>query len=203
MQSFNSDYLRRLVAGDRAAEEHFFRYFSEVLRIKLRARFRNPTLIEDLRQETLRRVFTAIKQGVALRSSESLGGFVNSVCKDLLFETYRRNVKSGAGELGDNDATDGHGGVEADLVSEGRRRKVRRVLNELSEKDRELLRLVFSGRAAICRANDVEREYLRALLHRAIERFRVLSQTASETQNPAIGSKGPAEADRAFGLNAG
>jgi RNA polymerase sigma-70 factor (ECF subfamily) len=176
-ESFNGEYLRRLVAGDKATEDHFYRYFSELLRIKLRARFRDPALIEDLRQETLLRVFTAIKQETTLRSPESLGGFVNSVCNNLLFELYRRNAKNRTVELGDYDAMDGRGSVEADLVTEERRREVRRVLNELPEKDRELLRLVFyegAGRDAICRAYHVEREYLRVLVHRAKGRFREL-----------------------------
>jgi RNA polymerase sigma-70 factor, ECF subfamily len=176
-ECFNSEYLRRLIDGDRATEDHFFRYFSELLRIKLRARFRDPALIEDLRQETLLRVFTAIKRDASLRSPESLGGFVNSVCNNLLFEMYRHNAKSRTIELGECYAADGHDSVEAELVTEEHRREVRRALNELPESDRELLRLVFfedAGREAICRAFHVERNHLRVLVCRAKGRFRDL-----------------------------
>src|SRR5690242_21887601 len=89
-ETFDSEYLRLLASGDQATEDHFYRYFSELLRIKLRARLRDSALIEDVRQETLLRVFTAIKQDGSLRSPESLGAFVNSVCNNLLFELYRR-----------------------------------------------------------------------------------------------------------------
>ena len=176
-ESFDGEYLRLLIAGDPATEDHFFRYFSDLLRIKLRARLRDPSLIEDLRQETLLRVFTAIKQEGSLRDPGSLGAYVNSVCNNLLFELYRRNAKSRTVELGDHDACDDRSSVESDLVDEERRREVRRVLDELSPKDRELLRLVFyegAGREAICRAYQVEREYLRVLVHRAKGRFRDL-----------------------------
>jgi RNA polymerase sigma-70 factor (ECF subfamily) len=174
-ESFNGEYLRRLVDGDRATEDHFFRYFSELLRIKLRARFRDPALIEDLRQETLLRVFTAIKHASSLRNPESLGSFVNSVCNNLVRETYRRNAKERTVELGRYDATDEHGSAEAMLVTEERRREVRRILNVLSERDREILRHVFfedAGREAFCRTSHVGRGYLRVLLYRAAGRFR-------------------------------
>src|SRR5262249_42708716 len=154
----------------RRKNRHFFRYFSELIRNKLRARVRDRALIEDLRQETLLRVFTAIKQDSSLRRPQSLSFFVNSVCNNLLFETYLRNAKSPTLELGSCDAIDGHDSAEGDLVTAERRREVRRVLNGLREKDRELLRLVFyeeAGREAICRAYHVEPEYLRVLLHRA------------------------------------
>jgi RNA polymerase sigma-70 factor (ECF subfamily) len=177
-ESFSGEYLRRLIEGDPDTEDHFCRYFSDLLGIKLRARFRDAALIDDLRQEILLRVFTAIKRSSSLRSPESLGGFVNSVCNNLLIEMYRRKASSRTVELGDHDIVDGRGSAEMELVTEERRREVRRVLNELPERDRELLRLVFCenvGREAICLAYHVEREYLRVLVHRAKRRFRDLA----------------------------
>src|SRR5262249_33665882 len=147
-EPFNSEYVQRLNAGDPATEEHFFHYFSELVHIKLHARLRDPALIEDLRQETLLRVLTAIKQDGSLRSPESLGGFVNSVCNHVLYEMCRHNAKYRTTELGAYDVSDQHGTVEAELVTEERRREVRRVLNVLPKKDRELLRLVFYEDAA-------------------------------------------------------
>jgi RNA polymerase sigma-70 factor (ECF subfamily) len=179
--------LRRLSAGDRATEDHFVRYFSELLRIKLRARLSDPALIEDLRQETLLRVFTAIKQERSLRNPESLGAFVNTVCNNLLLEMYRRNAKSRTVELGDYDVGDERGTVEAELVTDERRQEVRRVLSELPEKDRNLLRLVFYEEVrpeAICRAYHVDRDYLRVLVHRAKGRFRDLLLRGAQDCKP-------------------
>src|SRR5262249_2100962 len=60
--AFDDDYVRRLIAGDPPIERHFFEYFSELLWIKLRSRLRNAALIDDVRQETLLRVLTALKE---------------------------------------------------------------------------------------------------------------------------------------------
>jgi RNA polymerase sigma-70 factor (ECF subfamily) len=52
---------------------------------------------------------------------------------------------------------------------------VRKVLADLPEKDRALLRMVFleeGDRSAISRHFQVDNDYLRVLLHRAKERFR-------------------------------
>jgi RNA polymerase sigma factor (sigma-70 family) len=65
--------------------------------------------------------------------------------------------------------------VEAWLVSEERKRIVREVLEELSQKDRSLLRAVFfeeREKAEVCRELGVDRDYLRVLLHRAKSRLR-------------------------------
>ena len=45
--------------------------------------------VEDARQETFVRVLAALKQKRALATPESLGAFVNSVCNNVLLETYR------------------------------------------------------------------------------------------------------------------
>jgi len=175
--SFDADYVRRLSDGDAATERHFYAYFSGLLRIKLRARLRDASAIEDLQQDTLLRVLTAIKKDGTLRDAESLGSFVNSVCNNLLFELYRVHARNRTVELREYDPSDGRNTVEEDLVSEEEQREVRTLLDELPVRDRDLLRLVFyegANRDAICRAYNVDREYLRVLVHRAKLRFRHL-----------------------------
>ncbi len=174
--SFDLEYVHRLQAGDPETESHFVGYFCELLLIKLRARLRDSQLIEDLRQETLLRVLTALKAKKTLQSPEKLGSYVNSVCNNLLFEMYRRNSRQRPVELDEHfDTPDDHASVESEMVTEERRREVRRVLAELPEKDRDVLRLVFYEnieRDEICRHLRVDREYLRVLVHRAKTRFR-------------------------------
>ena len=54
--------------------------------------------------------------------------------------------------------------------------KVRAILTRLSERDRSLLKAVFldeRDRDEVCREFGVEREYLRVLLHRAKQEFKV------------------------------
>ncbi len=174
--SFDLDYVRRLQGGDPETERHFVAYFGELLLIKLRARLRDSQLIEDLSQETLLRVLTALKTKNCLQSPERLGSYVNSVCNNLLFEMYRRNTRQRPVELDERfDAPDDRASVESEMVTEERRREVRRVLGELPAKDRQVLRMVFCegiDRDEVCRSLRVEREYLRVLVHRAKARFR-------------------------------
>ncbi len=174
--SFDLEYVRRLKDGDPETERHFVAYFCELLLIKLRSRLRDSQLIEDLRQETLLRVLTALKAKNCLQSPERLGSYVNSVCNNLLFEMYRRNSRQQPVEMDDQfDAPDHRASVETEMVTEERRQQVRRVLAELPAKDRQVLRMVFYegiDRDEICRCLHVEREYLRVLVHRAKARFR-------------------------------
>jgi RNA polymerase sigma factor (sigma-70 family) len=65
--------------------------------------------------------------------------------------------------------------LELPLVTRQRRQQVNRILDELPEKDRELLRMFFleeRDKSEICRRFNVGEDYLRVLLHRAKSRFR-------------------------------
>jgi RNA polymerase sigma factor (sigma-70 family) len=65
--------------------------------------------------------------------------------------------------------------LEASLVTEQRRRQVNSILEELPERDRELLRMFFleeHDKSEICKRFKVREDYLRVLLHRAKLRFR-------------------------------
>ena len=42
-QDFDADYIRRLVSGDPAGENHFASYFGELIEIKLRGRVQPAT----------------------------------------------------------------------------------------------------------------------------------------------------------------
>jgi RNA polymerase sigma-70 factor (ECF subfamily) len=94
----------------------------------------------------------------------------------LLFELYRRDAGKREIEMDDRfDPPDGRASAESQLATEERSAEVREVLQELSPKDRELLRLVFYediDSAQICRSFGVQRDYLRVLIHRAKCRFR-------------------------------
>src|SRR5215471_786062 len=92
--TFDAAYVENLCAGDFATQEHFVRYFTELLHLKLRSRLRSPQAIEDVRQETFARVFASLRKGGVLRQPERLGAFVNTVCNNVLFEHYRASSRS-------------------------------------------------------------------------------------------------------------
>ncbi len=171
--SFDEEYLRRLAAGDAAVERHFSSYFGELLSLKLRVRIRSYQLIEDIRQETLLRVLQTVrKKGV--EHPERFGAFVSAVCNNVLLELVRGEMRHETPES-EFEVVDDSVDLDAPLISQQRRRQVDSVLQELPQKDRDLLRMFFleeRDKADLCKRFDVGEDYLRVLLHRAKSRFR-------------------------------
>jgi len=172
--SFDREYLRRLQQRDPETERHFVEYFGTLLRLKLNSRLRDPQIINDLTQETFLRVLNTIRRDDGIQSAGALGGYVNSVCNNLLFELNRSQSREFI-SFDDFDPPDKHISAESALVSKESKELVRKVLEELPQRDRELLRMVFYedvDRGAICRDYRISPEYLRVLVHRAKARFR-------------------------------
>lgn len=174
--SFDAGYLASLCEGDRQTEEHFVGYFSALLKVKLRSRLQSRHAIEDVCQETFARVFAALRKEGGIKDPERLGAFVNSVCNNVLFETYR--------SLGRVESLDEEGRPEppstspdalAIVTARQIKEKVREILRRLAPRDQLLLRAVFleqRDREDVCREFGVQREYLRVLLHRAKQEFK-------------------------------
>ena len=173
---FDAGYVERLCAGDSPTQEHFVGYFSALLQIKLRSRLRSPQAIEDVRQETFARVFAVLRKDGGLRQPERLGAFVNTVCNHVLFEQYRASSRSESLDDDDRPELPAVGANALDIVTAGQiKDKVREILLELPPRDRSLLKAVFldeRDRDEVCKEFDVDREYLRVLLHRAKQEFK-------------------------------
>ena len=174
--SFDAEYLQRLASGDPVVESHFTGYFGELLNLKLRARLRSLQLVEDVRQETLLRVIQIVRKKGGVEYPERFGAFVNAVCNNVLMEMIRADTRHDSLEP-TVEPRDQRIDLDATLVTEQSRRQVREVLEELPEKDRNLLRMVFleeRGKDEISRDLQVSDDYLRVLLHRAKSKFRAL-----------------------------
>ena len=175
LYSFDDDYVRRLREGDPFTEEHFLRYFNELLLIKLRSRLSSIEAVNDVRQEVFVRVFRALRSPEGVRDGRKLGSFVNSVCNNVLLESFR--TKDGGEKLTDehDDVADDALSIEDAMVTGETKAQVQRVLGQLEPKDAKLLRSVFleeRDKDEICREYGVDRDYLRVLLYRAKEKFR-------------------------------
>jgi RNA polymerase sigma-70 factor (ECF subfamily) len=181
--AFDSAYISRLVAEDPVTERHFTKYFGELLSLKLRGRLSSAAAIEDARQETFVRVLTTLKQRGGLDRPETLGAFVNSVCNNVLFESYRSAkrhvpVSEDAPEPADEAALD----AESSVMREENRERVRRALKALPPKEQDLLRWLFleeRDKDDICRLLQIDRGYLRVLLFRAKLRLREQLEAAN------------------------
>lgn len=181
--SFDDDYVRRLREGDRWTEEHFLRYFGELLLIKLRGRLRTLQKLEDIRQEVFLRVFRALRSPDGLRDGRKLGAFVNSVCNNVVMESLRRSGRTEPYGTEIDSMADAAESIEAVLVTAETKERVRRVLDDLEPRDAKLLRAIFleeRGKDEVCAELGVDREYLRVLLFRAKEKFRTAYGSARE-----------------------
>jgi RNA polymerase sigma-70 factor (ECF subfamily) len=176
--SFDLPYLERLRAGDLATEQHFVAYFEQLLRIKLRSRMLPSDKVEDLRQETFIRVIAAVHKDGGVRQPERFGAFVNSICNNVLLEHYRTTGKNQLNEDADLvEIPDKVLDLESALYSKERAKHVRQILDEMPKRDRDLLRALFfdeKDKDAICREFGVNRDYLRVLLLRAKDKFKIL-----------------------------
>lgn len=182
---FDGDYLERLRKGDPDTEGHFVSYFGELLRIKLRSRLRSSQLVEDASQETFLRVFKTLRSGEGIRHPERLGAYVNAVCSNVLQEVYRSEkrhpqIANPAIPIAEDDAP----AAEDRMLVAERRALVRRVIDDLPERDRRLMRALFvedRDKDDVCNEFAVGRDYLRVLLHRAKQRFRALYEERQES----------------------
>jgi len=176
---FDKLYVDRLRDGDPPTEQHFASYFGQLLNIMLRARYLSPERVDDVRQETLARVIATLRREGGIRQPERFGAFVNSVCKNVLREHARDWHRVQPLQQDQLEPPDKVVDLERALISHETKHKVREILGEMKQRDRDLLRAIFleeKGKDEICREFGVDREYLRVLLHRAKERFRASFQ---------------------------
>jgi RNA polymerase sigma-70 factor, ECF subfamily len=173
---FDRAYLDRLASGDPDTERHFTRYFGDLLSIKLRSRLRSTAHVEDARQETFFRVLKALRQPGGIQSPGGFGAFVNSVCNNVLFEMYRSHsrttpLEDEVGAALPDPAED----AETAATADEDRAHVRGIMESLPQKERQLLHWLFfeeCDKDEVCRRLNIDRNYLRVLLHRAKQRFK-------------------------------
>jgi RNA polymerase sigma-70 factor (ECF subfamily) len=171
---FDTDYVRRLAAGDDATEEHFAQYFGHLIRIKAAARLRSVQAADDVCQETLLRVLRNLRRGL-IEQPERLGAYVNTVCNNVLLELFRRDKRLSQFPEDAPEVASGEASVESGMLEDERRDLVRQTLHALAPKDRELLQRIFleeHDKDLVCKEFKVSRDYLRVLLHRARTRLR-------------------------------
>ena len=132
--SFDDSYLQRLREHDFQTEQHFVAYFSKLILIKLRSRVRSSSAIDDIRQETFVRVLKVVRAEGGVRNAERLGGFVNSVCNNVLQEFYRSSGRAELSDEGIAEPPDKTIDLEGALVTKQTREQVRQVLAAIAGK---------------------------------------------------------------------
>ena len=172
--AFDEAYVGRLREGDPSTESHFVGYFSELIQIKLRARFLAAEVVDDLRQETFARVMRSLRSEGGIRQADRLGPFVNSVCNHVLLEYYRSGLKNVPLDANHLELPDKVLNLESLAILQETQQAVRNLLLQLPDRDQAILRAIFLDELSkdeVCKKFGVGRDYLRVLLHRAKEKF--------------------------------
>jgi RNA polymerase sigma factor (sigma-70 family) len=188
---FDENYLRALAVRDPDAENFFVEYFTRPVRSKLRARLRSQDLVRDASQETFLRVFRYFQTGKTLDNPASLPGFVHTVCHNVALEFLRSFTRYSQMPENAPETEDPSASPEGAATSSERSRLVKRVLEDMPEKDRRLIQRVCleeEDKDAVCREFHVDRAYLRVLLHRARIRFRDALEQSEKTRGGSAGS---------------
>ena len=191
--AFDDVYLERLRSGDFRTEQHFVSYFTQLIQLKLRSRVPTAELVDELKQEIFVRVFSTLRSAEGLRQASRLGAFVNSVCNNVLLEHYRSSSRTTPLQE-DEDAPeipDTKVDILGAVMSKQTAVQVRSVLEALTERDRRLLKAIFldeQDKDEVCRDFQVDRGYLRVLLHRAKQTFK--SQFMKQEAEASAGGVG-------------
>lgn len=199
-----ADLVRRIGAGDRAAEAELAERYGRGLSYLLRRLSGDPALAEDLRQETLRLAIEKARTG-GIREPERLAGFLRGAAKNLALAEHRRgrNRFEEPADATEADVPDSGADPLTRLLRDEEAALVRRLLGDLrSDRDREVLYRYYVAeeeKEAICSALGLGRVHFNLVLFRARERLgRLLQEARSES-----GGGGPLPARRRSGLGVG
>jgi RNA polymerase sigma factor (sigma-70 family) len=173
---FNGEYLRRLKNREVETSEHFYAYFKPRLQMKLRARWLRESDVQEIVQETLVRVLNGVYNDI-IRTPEAFGGFVSGVCDNIVrdFLNGCMSHERFCVDIDGIDLSDPTPGIEADILRRERQELVKRILDDLSSKDRNLLRAKLfeelNNDEMCARFGVSSPDRLRVMLHRARNRF--------------------------------
>jgi RNA polymerase sigma factor (sigma-70 family) len=129
--------------------------------------------VDDIVQETIARVLIATRDE-KIQNPEAVGAFLNGVCRNVISEYRRRNMRDEPmPEVIPEPPAKGIG--ETDLFD--LRQAIAQGLDQLSERDRRVLRAFYleeKSRFEILKETGLTEENFRVVICRAKERFRAI-----------------------------
>jgi RNA polymerase sigma-70 factor (ECF subfamily) len=171
--------VKRITAGDSAAEEEVIRRYKQGVAIVINQIVKSPSVTEDVSQDTFRIVLRKIRHG-DLREPERLSGFVCSVARNAAIEHIRRASRLKTQEpIGNAEQIPDPAPSQLDqLLKQEKAGIVRQIINELKiERDRELLLRYYiaeEDKDQICADLDLSRAQFNNVVFRATARFKEL-----------------------------
>lgn len=172
------DLATRIAQNDRAAETELIKRYSKAIRFFLSRRYRDPSLIEDVWQETFTRVIIMLRSG-KLRTAEALPAFIRSTALNASLEYVRKDAKfRSATPENAIDALPNYQPDPLDRASgDDLMQLVRDVIDELKkERDRVILiRFYFDNidKQIICRELELDPIHFDRVMSRARQRLKL------------------------------
>ena len=173
------DIVRRIIAGDPAAEDEVVRRYEHGVAVIIDHIVRSQSATEDVSQETFRIVLEKLRRG-NLRQPERLSGFVCSVARNTAIEHIRRAKRSNSREeSGDAERLPDPAPSQLDqILTKERAKVVRQTILELNvERDRDLLFRYYvaeEDKDRICLDLGLTRAQFNNVIYRALARFKEL-----------------------------
>jgi len=191
--------VRRIQAGDPAAESELVARFSRGLLLMLRRLVQNPALADDLHQETFALVLGKIRGG-EVREPEKLAAFIRSTARNLFIADRRKEARYRAFDDGEEEGphtvpalADRAPAPLERVLAEEEARQVQRLLAELRfDRDRQLLLRFYlsdDSKEEICADLEIEPQRFHQVLFHARERLRELWERAEKRQRFFAGAQ--------------
>jgi RNA polymerase sigma-70 factor, ECF subfamily len=173
-----ADLVRRIAAGETAAEDELVRRYSRGVFFVLNQNVSDRAITDDLYQETFRMVIEKVRGG-EVREPERFSGFIVGIARNLAIEYFRKAARAEARQAGDEEsrtiAAPESSALE-NLLKEERATLVRQVLAGLpSERDRKVLHRFYiadDDKEEICAELGISSLHFNQILCRARERYR-------------------------------
>lgn len=183
--SRTDELVGRIRAGDRQAEEALVERFSRGLFLMLRRLARDPSVAEDVHQETFRVVLEKARAG-RIREPEKLSAFLRGTARNLLLAEGRQGARLRTEDGATAPAVAGEAPQLRKLLRQEEARLVRKLLGEMRfERDRQILvdfYLSERTKEEICAELGVAPGGFKKVLFRARERLRELWQREEQRQ---------------------
>lgn len=173
--------------------------FRERLRLFAARRLDDPASAEDVAQETLSRVLDALRQD-RVHTPAALPAFVFQTARNVCRQHHRstgRERRAFHRFRHWREATVSRRDPLLQLVGHERRQRVRRALQRLGERDREILRMSYYedvDTVDVARRLEITPGAVRVRRHRALKRLRGLLEEAGPAERRPSDDAGRAEA---------
>ena len=170
--------ITRILAGDTSAEGEMVERYHQGMLYMLRHRTKNPTLAEDIAQETWRIVIEKARNG-DLKDPSKLAAYIVQTAKNQLLMFYRGKYFR-VEEADENSNEPANPAEEPENVLEqmNTAKVVRVLLTELkSERDRDLILRYYlkdEDKETLCADFGLSELHFNRVLHRARQRFKQL-----------------------------